>query len=137
MNNAVIMGRLTKQPEVRYTQDNLAVARYTLAVDRIGKKGEADFIPVVVFGKGAEFAEKYFTKGLRVCVQGRIQTSSYEGKNGTVYRTDVIAEKQEFADGKQGNVQPNAETAENGKNGGNFDGFMSIPDDINEELPFV
>lgn len=137
MNNVVIMGRLTSDPEVRYTQDNLAVARYSLAVDRVGKKGEADFIPVVAFGRSGEFAEKYFHKGLRVCVQGHIQTGSYEGKNGKVYTTDVIAEKQEFADGKGGNIQPQDKTAENGQNGGNLDGFMSISDDINEELPFV
>lgn len=137
MNNVVIMGRLTSDPEVRYTQDNLAVARYSLAVDRVGKKGEADYIPVVAFGKGGEFAEKYFRKGLRVCVQGHIQTGSYEGKNGKVYTTDVIAEKQEFADGKGGNIQPQEKTAANGQNGGNLDGFMRIPDDINEELPFV
>lgn len=137
MNNVVLMGRLTKDPEVRYTQDNLAVARYTLAVDRAGKKGEADFVPVVAFGKSGEFAEKYLNKGVRICIQGRIQTSSYEGKNGMVYRTDVVAAVQEFADSKQGNTQPHAETAENGRNGGNLDGFMAIPDDINEELPFV
>lgn len=120
MNNVVLVGRLTGDPEVRYTQDKTAVARYTLAVDR-RKKDEADFIRCVAFGKSGEFTEKYFKKGMRVAVQGRIQTGSYKDKDGkTVYTTDIVAENQEFADGKR-------ET--------DNDGFMSVPK--NEYLPFV
>ena len=104
MNRVVLMGRLTKEPELRYTQGetSTAVARYTLAVDRRGKEKQADFIPCVAFGKAGEFAQKYFTKGQRVLVSGRIQTGSYTNKDGQkVYTTDVIVDDQEFADGKK------------------------------------
>ena len=91
MNKAILIGRLTKDPEVRYTQQNqTCIARYTLAVDRI-KEG-ADFIPCVAFGKGGEFAEKYFRKGMKVAVEGRIQTGSYDKNGQKVYTTDVIVE---------------------------------------------
>lgn len=104
MNRVVIMGRLVRDPEIRQAGET-TVTRYTLAVDRRFKReGQptADFIPCVVFGKSAEFAEKYFTKGLRVCVEGRIQTGSYEKEDGTrVYTTDIIVDNQEFADSKQ------------------------------------
>ena len=104
MNKVVLVGRLTRDPEVRYSQgDNAtAVARYTLAVDRrFRRDGEptADFIPCVIFGRSAEFAEKYFHQGMRVSISGRIQTGSYTNKDGVkVYTTEVIVEEQEFAD---------------------------------------
>ena len=140
MNKVVLMGRLTKDPEVRYTQgENMAVARYTLAVNRRFKKDNeqtADFIPCVAFGKAAEFTEKYFHKGMQVTVSGRIQTGSYTNKDGQkVYTTDVILEEQEFAESKSSKQQqdkkPNAQYADSG------DGFMNIPDGIDEELPFA
>lgn len=104
MNRVELIGRLARDPELRYTsgKDPLAVTRFTLAVDRAGKSDEADFIQVTVFGGTAEFVEKYFTKGLRVGVSGRIQTGSYEDKEGrTIFTTEVIGEQVEFADGKK------------------------------------
>ena len=105
MNKVILMGRLTRDPEVRYASgDNLAIARYTLAVDRrFHKDGEAtaDFISCVVFGRAAEFAEKYFHQGTKLVVTGRIQTGSYTNKDGQkVYTTDVIVEDKEFAESK-------------------------------------
>ncbi len=148
MNKAILMGRLTRDPEVRYTQgDNqMAIARYTLAVDRRFNRNNdentADFIPCVAFGKAGEFAEKYFRKGIKVAVTGRIQTGSYTNKEGVrVYTTEVIVEEQEFAESKNSNSN-----ADGGFGGGNApssaapmaagDGFMNIPDGIDEELPF-
>ena len=133
------MGRLTRDPEVRHSQgDNaMTIARYTLAVDRRFKRdGEqtADFINCVVFGKSAEFAEKYFHQGLRVTISGRIQTSNYTNKEGVkVYTTDVVVEEQEFAESKSESndkgTSPNVPNKDS-------NGFMNIPDDIDEELPF-
>ena len=106
MNKVVLMGRLTRDPEVRYSQGEnaLAIARYTLAVDRRFKRdGEqtADFINCVVFGKSAEFTERYFRQGMRVVVCGRIQTGSYTNRDGVkVYTTEVVVEEQEFAESK-------------------------------------
>lgn len=101
MNSVNLIGRLTKDPEARQGQ-NTTVVNFTLAIDRIGQDNGADFIRCVAFGKTAEFIDDYFTKGLRVAVSGRIQTGSYENKDGqTVYTTDVIAERVEFADGKK------------------------------------
>ena len=140
------MGRLTRDPEVRYSQGEnpLAIARYTLAVDRrFRRDGEAtaDFIPCVAFGRQAEHAERYYRQGLRVTVCGRIQTGSYTNKDGVkVYTTVVVVEEQEFAESK----------AASDANAGGFhqaapapapsapagDGFMNIPDGIDEELPF-
>lgn len=145
------MGRLTRDPEIKYTQggNSMAIARYTLAVDRRFKRdGEptADFINCVAFGRGAEFTEKYFRQGLKAVVTGRIQTGSYTNKDGQkVYTTDVVVEEQEFAESK----------ATSDANAGSFshaggfqqapaptpaadagDGFMNIPDGIDEELPF-
>ena len=106
MNKVVLMGRLTRDPEVRYSQgDNpLAIARFTLAVDRRFKRdGEqtADFINCVVFGRSAEFTEKYFHQGTKVVVSGRIQTGSYTNRDGVkVYTTEVVVEEQEFAESK-------------------------------------
>lgn len=142
MNKVVLVGRLARDPEVRYSQgeNSTAVARYSLAVDRRFKKdGEAtaDFIPCVVFGKSAEFAEKYFKKGMRVSVAGRIQTGSYQNKDGnTVYTTDVIVEEQEFAQGKNENGGSNGQSTPAAPSGNAGDGFMNIPDGIDEELPF-
>lgn len=123
MNQVVLMGRLTRDPEMRYTTgDNpLAIARYTLAVDRRFKRdGEAtaDFINCTVFGKGAEFAEKYLTKGTKIAVTGRIQTGSYTNQEGqTVYTTDVVVDSQEFAESKAANTEAETPAAppEDGK----------------------
>ncbi len=148
MNKAILMGRLTRDPEVRYTQgDNqMAIARYTLAVDRRfnrnGDENTADFIPCVAFGKAGEFAERYFRKGIKIAVTGRIQTGSYTNKDGVkVYTTEVVVEEQEFAESKNSS----SAGAEGGFGGGSSqsaapmaagDGFMNIPDGIDEELPF-
>ena len=145
MNKAVLVGRLTRDPEVRYSQgDNTtAVARYTVAVDRRFKRdGEptADFIPCVVFGRSAEFAEKYFRQGMRVSVSGRIQTGSYTNKDGMkVYTTEVIVEEQEFAESKAASAEHAANFAPADRpspSNAVSDGFMNIPDGIDEELPF-
>ena len=145
MNRVILMGRLVRDPEIRYTSSerSMSVARYTLAVDRRGRKSQdgneqtADFINVVAFGKAGEFAEKYFRQGLRVLVSGRIQTGSYTNKEGQkVHTTDVIAEDQEFADGKSsaGGNQQGGRPAPSDAIG---DGFMSIPDNVEDEgLPF-
>lgn len=101
MNNVSLIGRLTAEPEIRYGKDDMTIANFTLAVDRIGSD-EADFIRCVAFGKSAEFVDDYFTKGLRVGVSGRIQTGRYEDKDGvTRYTTDIIVERLDFADGKK------------------------------------
>ena len=132
------MGRLTKDPDVRYSQGEkaTAVARYAIAVDRKFKRdGEAsaDFINCIAFGKNGEFAEKYLRKGTKIVVVGRIQTGSYTNKDGKkVYTTDVVVEEHEFAESKKsaGESLPQA-TSHTDK-----DGFMNIPDGIDEELPF-
>lgn len=142
MNKSILMGRLTRDPEVRYSSgDNpTAVARYTLAVDRrYQREGEpnADFIPCVVFGKGAEFAEKYFRKGIKVLVTGRIETGKYTNREGqTVYTTEVIVEEQEFAESKAASERSQQATGSNPMPSNAGDGFMNIPDGIDEELPF-
>ena len=141
MNKVVLMGRLTRDPELRYSQgtNSLAITRYTLAVDRrVKRDGEAsaDFISCVVFGHSAEFAEKYFRQGMRVTICGRIQTGSYTNRDGVkVYTTDVVVEEQEFADNKgdREGMQTIPEKAFGREPG---DGFMDIPDGIEEELPF-
>lgn len=144
MNKVILMGRLTREPDVRYGsgENGMAIARYTLAVDRRFKRDgsdqTADFISCVVFGKGAEFAEKYLHQGTKIAVTGRIQTGSYTNKDGVkVYTTDVVVEEQEFAESKnnQGGTGhfENAPAAEP-KNIGM--GFMNVPDSIEEELPF-
>ena len=136
MNKVVLMGRLTRDPEVRYSQGDsaTAVARYTVAVDRRFKRDNeptADFIPCVVFGRSAEFAEKYFRQGMRISVSGRIQTGSYTNKDGVrVYTTDIVVEEQEFAESKKSQGYGMNEEGSAG------DGFMNVPDGIDEELPF-
>ena len=142
MNKVILMGRLTKDPDVRYTQEAqpMCIARYTLAVDRRGKKGgqqTADFISCVAFGKAGEFTEKYLHKGMKICVAGRIQTGSYTRQDGTkVYTTDVVVEGQEFCEGRSANdVAHNYSTPAPDQSSA-IDGFMSIPEGIDEELPF-
>ena len=146
MNKVILMGRLTRDPEVRYSQGEqaTAIARYTIAVDRRfrrdGDQQTADFIGCVAFGRAGEFAEKYFRKGTKVLVTGRIQTGSYTNKDGQrVYTTDVVVEEQEFAESK------NVSSSDNGgftpadrpsPSSAAGDGFMNIPDGIDEELPF-
>lgn len=148
MNKVVLMGRLTRDPEARYTQgeNNMCITRYTLAVDRRFSRqnsgnGEqtADFINIVAFGKAGEFAEKYLHKGTKVLVTGRIQTGSYTNKDGQkVYTTDVVAEDQEFAESKnnsEGGV-PGGNSYQAGGQNQNGDDFMPIPDGIIDDLPF-
>ncbi len=145
MNKVILMGRLTRDPEVRYSQgeQSIAVARYTLAVDRRfrrdGDQQTADFISCVAFGRQGEFAEKYLRKGLKIAVTGRIQTGSYTNRDGQkVYTTEVVVEDHEFAESKavsESNMgfapmdRPSPSVAAG-------DGFMNIPDGIDEELPF-
>ena len=162
MNRVILMGRLTRDPEVRYSQGerSMAIARYTLAVDRRGRRSQeggeqtADFINCVAFDRAGEFAEKYFRKGLKIAVTGRIQTGSYTNQEGQkVYTTDVVVEEQEFAESKAasdsynngGGFQQGADSYHNGgfqaagkpaPNAAVGDGFMNIPDEIDEELPF-
>ena len=174
MNKVILMGRLTRDPEVRYSagESGTAIARYTLAVDRrFRRDGEAtaDFISCVSFGRTAEFAEKYFRQGLKIIVSGRIQTGSYTNRDGQkVYTTEVVVEEQEFAEGKNssqqgaGQSQPQPQgasqsqpqsqgygqqggysapqNAQQNYGGGSFgmgdDGFMNIPEGLDDELPF-
>lgn len=143
MNKTILMGRLTRDPNVRYTQgaESTCVARYTLAVDRRAKQEgqqSADFISCVAFGRNGEFAEKYLKQGSKIVVTGHIQTGSYTNRDGNkVYTTDIVIEEQEFAESKaaaernqqqEQQPQPQPETDENG--------FMNIPDGLDEELPF-
>lgn len=134
MNKSILMGRLTRDPEVR-TSGDTTVARFSLAVDRRFKRdGEqtADFINCVAFGKTGEFIEKYGRKGTKFVVEGRIQTGSYTNKDGqTVYTTDVVVEQVEFAESK---ASANGNTTES--NHSDNTGFMNIPDNLTEELPF-
>ena len=141
MNKAILMGRLTRDPDVRYTQgDNpMCIARYTLAVDRRFKKegqDTADFIPCVAFGKPAEFVEKYVKKGTKLAVSGRIQTGSYTNRDGQkVYTTEIVVEEQEFAESKA--AQSGQQNTQPAKEEEGMDGFMNIPEGIDESLPFV
>ena len=145
MNKVILMGRLTRDPEVRYSQGEqaTAIARYTLAVDRrfqrrdnSGNEQTADFISCVAFGRNGEFAEKYLKQGTKIAITGRIQTGSYQDKDGkTVYTTEVVVENQEFAESKatadSNNSQPQQAPAVDS------DGFMSIPDNVDDSgLPF-
>ena len=169
MNKVILMGRLTRDPDIRYTQgdNSMCIARYTLAVDRRFSRNNndgnnADFIPCVVFGKSAEFTEKYLKKGTKMTIVGRIQTGSYTNKDGVkVYTTEVVIEEQEFAESKNassgGNYNGGNQNSYGGSQGGYnsgrsgsqgsyggsgkaddaLDGFMNIPDGIDEELPFA
>lgn len=144
MNKVILCGRLTKEPDVRYSQGatQMCIAKYTIAVDRRFKRdGEptADFINCVAFGKAGEFAEKYFRKGTKIIVSGRIQTGSYTNNNGQkVYTTDVVVEEQEFAESKnQNSTYQNQSTQQTPPPiQTDSEGFMQIPDGIDEELPF-
>ena len=158
MNRVILMGRLTRDPEVRYSQGerSMAIARYTLAVDRRGRRNQdgdqgqtADFINIVAFDRAGEFAEKYFRQGMRVLVSGRIQTGSYVNKDGQkVYTTDIIVDDQEFADSKgaasdmsgyqnAGGYQQPAQAQRPAPSSAIGDGFMNIPDGVEDEgLPF-
>ena len=150
MNKVVLMGRLTRDPEVRYSagENALAIARFTLAVDRrFRRDGEAtaDFINCVSFGRSAEFAEKYFRQGLKIAVTGRIQTGSYTNRDGQkVYTTEVVVEEQEFAESKAASDNYAASHPQAAASvpsmptpgAASADGFMNIPDGIDEELPF-
>ena len=140
MNKVILMGRLTRDPDIRYTQSNSAqeqtcIARYSLAVNRrFNRDGEqkADFISCVAFGHQAEFTEKYLRKGTKIALTGRIQTGSYTNRDGQkVYTTDVVVEEQEFAESKAA-----GETTQQNPTPVSEDGFMEIPDGLEEELPF-
>lgn len=156
MNKVILMGRLTRDPDVRYSQsqngEQMCIARYTLAVDRrVSRRGQdgseqtADFIGCVAFGKQGEFAEKYLHQGTKIAITGRIQTGSYTNKDGQkVYTTDVVVEEQEFAESKNAagnqtnNNQPvqqpsSQQTSSAGKSP---DGFMNIPANLEDDLPF-
>ncbi|MBQ7863814.1 MAG: single-stranded DNA-binding protein [Lachnospiraceae bacterium] len=146
MNRVILMGRLTRDPNISYSQsgDNMAIARFTLAVDRRGRRQDgaeqqtADFIGCVCFGRQAEFAEKYLRQGMKVAVSGRIQTGSYTDRNGQkVYTTDVVLDDIEFAESKTAEHR-NGNTGYYGQEPQSDpgDGFMNIPDGIDEELPF-
>lgn len=130
MNRWVGIGRLTRDADVRYTQnqsgENMAIARYTLAVDRRGKDAGTDFISCVAFGKNAEFAEKYLHQGMKIAVSGRIQTGNYTNKDGQkIYTTDVVVEEQEFCESKASD-QPKEQN----------NGFVKVPEGIENDLPW-
>lgn len=128
MNKWIGMGRLTKDPEVRTSGESI-IARYTLAIDRrFSKDEQADFINIVCFGKSAEFAEKYFKKGMKVLVTGRIQTGSYEKDGQKIYTTDIVAEDQEFTESK--NASNNSAPASKDED------FMDIPKSVADDMPF-
>ena len=149
MNRVILMGRLTRDPNISYSQsgDNMAIARFTLAVDRRGRRQDgadqqtADFIGCVCFGRQAEFAEKYLRKGTKIALTGRIQTGSYTNKDGAkVYTTDIVAEEFEFAESKNASAGNGDYSGFGGASRPEpisaGDGFMNIPDGIDEELPF-
>lgn len=134
MNKWIGIGRLTKEAEIRATNDGTAIARFNLAVDRRYKKDgdqTADFISCIAFGKTAEFIERYTNKGTKLAIEGRIQTGSYEKDGHKIYTTDIIVESVEFAESKRTAETPAPTPSDVG------DGFMNIPDNIGEELPFV
>lgn len=128
MNCVILMGRLTRDPDIKYSKDKMCVAKFTLAVDRRVKEKGTDFISCTAFGKTAEFAEKYVKKGTKVALEGRWQTSSYTNKEGTtIYTNDCIVDQMEFAEGKKAEETAPAAPAD--------DGFMNVPEDI-DEIPF-
>ena len=144
MNRVILMGRLTRDPNISYSQsgDNMAIARFTLAVDRRGRRQDgadqptADFIGCVCFGRQAEFAEKYLRQGTKIAVTGRIQTGSFTDRNGQkVYTTDVVLDDIEFAESKSGSSN-NYTGRQAPTSCPDEDGFMQIPEGIDEELPF-
>ena len=143
MNKVIEIGRLVREPEIRYSQgaSSTCVARYTLAVDRKFKQEgqpNADFINCIAFGKLGEFAEKYLHKGTKIAVTGRIQTGSYTNKDGQkVYTTDVVVEETEFVESKGASSADNSNNSRPAPNVTNNNDFMSIPDGVDEELPFA
>ena len=150
MNKVILMGRLTRDPEIRHSQGDsqTAVARYTLAVDRRfktqGSDQSADFISCVSFGKVAEFVEKYLKQGTKITGCGRIQTGSYTNRDGKkVYTIDVVMEELEFAESKNSGSNSSGGTSNNSSKGSSpapntdiGDGFMQIPEGLDEDLPF-
>lgn len=139
MNKVILTGRFTRDPEVRYTNDGTSIARFSIAVNRRfvkeGSDQKADFLNCVAFGRSAEFVEKYFTKGMKADLSGRIQTGSYTNKDGVkVYTTDIVVEEIEFGESKGSSQAPTVSPAPNPE--ADPDGFMSIPDGIDEEMPF-
>ena len=144
LNKVILMGRLTRNPEVRYSQGEKAtcVAKYTLAVNRrFHREGEqdADFINCLAFGKQGEFAEKYLKQGTKIVISGRIQTGSYTNRDGVkVYTTDVVIEEQEFAESKKAaETSSTPQNTQGVKSNPEDDGFMTIPEGVEEELPFI
>lgn len=158
MNKVILMGRLTRDPEIRYSQNDnqMAIARYSLAVDRRTSRNNqnqdgptADFFDCVAFGRSAEFAERYFHKGIKILVEGRLQNSNYTNKEGQkVYRTEIIVENTEFAESKSASAA-NSASFDAGSYSGSYSapaaapegnkpeaGFINVPDGIDEELPF-
>lgn len=138
MNKVALIGRLTRDPEIRHNQDKL-IGRFTLAVDRRYKKDgsdtTADFIGCIAFGKTAEFLEKYVHKGTKLAVCGRIQTGSYTNKDGNkVYTTDVVVEECEFAESKASSQQ--SQQSQQQKPQEDANGFMNVPDGVDDEFPF-
>ena len=129
MNNVSLVGRLTRVPEIKTTNSGSSYARFSIAVDRRGKDAGTDFINIVAFGKTSEFIERYFRKGQRIGINGRIQTGSYEGKDGKkVYTFDVIAENVEFVESKSASASATP---------ANADGFVNVPDGLEDDgLPF-
>lgn len=128
MNKVILIGRFVRDPDIKYSKDKMCVAKFTLAVDRIGKNKGADFISCTAFGKTGEFVEKYVKKGTKVAVEGRWQTGSYTNKEGTkIYTNDCIVDQMEFAEGKKAEGTAPAAPAD--------DGFMNVPEDI-DEIPF-
>lgn len=144
MNKAILMGRLTKDPDVRYAtsgDNQICIARYTIAIDRRKTQNNedpgADFISCVAMGKNGEFAEKFLKKGMKIAVVGRIQTGSYTNNDGNrVYTTEVVIEQHEFCEGKSGSSANREARDEASLQGYTGDGFMNIPDGLDEELPF-
>ena len=143
MNKVVLIGRLARNPDVRYSAgvNSICIARYTLAVNRRYRNQDgsvdADFISCVAFGKNGEFAEKYLKKGMKVAVSGRIQTGSYEKDGRKIYTTEVVIEEHEFCEGKGSGNGSNTSAAVAAGASVDEDGFMDVPDGFDEELPFV
>lgn len=137
MNQVILAGRLTADPDIRYSQDEMMIARYTLAVDRYGKDKGADFIRCVAFDKRAQFAEKYLSKGMKIIISGRIQTGSYVKQDGTkVFTTEVIVNDHEFCQSRSENRNTSETKAQEPHTESAPDEFASLPDDF-EGLPFA
>ncbi len=144
MNKAILIGRLTRDPDIRYTEGSqrTCIARYSLAVNRPARgEGQqtADYISCVAFGKSGEFAEKYLSKGMKIAVTGHIQTGSYTNRDGVkIYTTDVVIEQQEFCESKAAGDRARGSEGTQGeaRDQADQDGFMNIPDAVEEDLPF-